>query len=122
MTNKFALVIEDNRAIGDIYLTTLEMADFDGELVVDGKVGLERLEDIVPDLVILDMNLPQVSGHYIYKKIRADPRLQRTRVLISTANSLVAQMLSKELHEEDRLMMKPISPKQLIVMLQEMTF
>ena len=114
MGKKFALIIEDNTAIGDIYATTLEMADFTSELVIDGKVALERIEDLTPDLIILDMNLPQVSGHYIYKRIRSDERLDNTRVIISTANNLVAQMIANDLDKRDRLMMKPVGPRQLL--------
>lgn len=114
MGKKFALIIEDNPAIGDIYATTLEMMDITSELVVDGKVALERIEDLTPDLIILDMNLPQVSGHYIYKRIRSDDRLDGTRVIISTANNLVAQMIARDLDKRDRLMMKPVGPRQLL--------
>ncbi|MEQ8674052.1 MAG: response regulator [Aggregatilineales bacterium] len=118
MSKKFALIIEDNTAIGDIYATTLEMADFTSELVVDGKLALERIDDLTPDLIILDMNLPQVSGHYIYKRIRSDDRLDGTRVIISTANNLVAQMISRDLDKRDRLMMKPVGPRQLLEALE----
>jgi len=114
MTAKFALIIEDNRAIGDIYATALEMVEFQSELVVDGKEALERVEDIVPDLIILDMNLPQVSGHYIYKKIRSDARLNDTRVIISTANALIAKMISEDLDPQDHLLMKPVGPREII--------
>ncbi len=114
MGKKFALIIEDNPAIGDIYATTLEMMDITSELVVDGKLALERIEDLTPDLIILDMNLPQVSGHYIYKRIRSDDRLDGTRVIISTANNLVAQMIARDLDKRDRLMMKPVGPRQLL--------
>lgn len=118
MGKKFALIIEDNTAIGDIYATTLEMVDITSELVVDGKLALERIDDLTPDLIILDMNLPQVSGHYIYKRIRSDDRLDGTRVIISTANNLVAQMIARDLDKRDRLMMKPVGPRQLLDVLE----
>ena len=113
MAQKHALVVEDNKEIGQIYALTLEMAHYQSEHIIDGKSALDRLEEITPDLIVLDMNLPQVSGHYIYKKIRADARLNNTVVIISTANTLVANALSKELAPQDHLLMKPVSAKQL---------
>jgi DNA-binding response OmpR family regulator len=110
---RVAFVIEDNVELGYIYAAALEMANFKVEHLVDGKQALDRLEREVPDLVILDMNLPHVSGHYIYKKVRADERFATTPIIIATANSLIAEALGSELGEKDHLLIKPVSPSQL---------
>ena len=122
MTKKQALIIEDNKEIGEIYKMTLNMVDFEAEHIIDGKEGLQRLEDSLPDLIILDMNLPQISGHYIYKKIRSDDRMTNIPVIISTANNIVASALSKELGPKDRLLVKPVSPKQLREILEAIEY
>lgn len=113
MARGLALIIEDNREIGDIYAVTLHMSGFETELIVDGKVALERLDETTPDLIILDMNLPQVSGHYIYKRIRSDARLKNMPIIISTANILVADALAKEHNPNDHILVKPVSPAQI---------
>lgn len=113
MSKGFALIIEDNREIGDIYATTLQMAGFETEMVYDGKLALDKLDQRLPDLIILDMNLPQVSGHYIYKTIRSNRRLDNTVVIISTANTLVGNMLGEGLSRQDLLLLKPVTPRQL---------
>lgn len=113
MSKGFALIIEDNREIGDIYATTLQMAGFETEMVYDGKLALDKLDQRLPDLIILDMNLPQVSGHYIYKTIRSNRRLDNTVVIISTANTLVGTMLGEGLSRQDLLLLKPVTPRQL---------
>lgn len=113
MSKGFALIIEDNREIGDIYATTLQMAGFETEMVYDGKLALDKLDGRLPDLIILDMNLPQVSGHYIYKTIRSNRRLDKTVVIISTANTLVGNMLGEGLSRQDLLLLKPVTPRQL---------
>jgi DNA-binding response OmpR family regulator len=112
-SKRVAFVIEDNVEIGYIYAAALEMSNYKVEHLVDGKQALERLDREVPDLVILDMNLPHVSGHYIYKKVRADDRFANTPIIIATANSLIAEALSSELGEKDHLLIKPVSPTQL---------
>lgn len=108
MTKPFILIIEDNASIGDIYSTTL--SEYQTELIMDGKRALERLKDVVPDVVILDMNLPHVSGHYILKQIRADARMEQTPVIIATANTTMAQALEPQLTDLDTILIKPISP------------
>lgn len=113
MAVKQAFVVEDNKDIAELYRTSLRMIGYETECVHDGKIALERLEDVTPDLIILDMNLPHVSGHYLYKKIRASARLDDVPVIISTANRIAAETLAGNLGERDHLLVKPISPKQL---------
>lgn len=113
MTTKKALIIEDNKEIGEIYRLTIGILGYDCEQITNGKVALERLDAEIPDIIILDMNLPEVSGHYLYKKIRASPNYEHVPVIISTANMLVARNLENELHPQDRLLVKPVHPRAL---------
>jgi CheY-like chemotaxis protein len=114
MAQRVALVIEDHVDLAEIYKITLDMAGYSTELVTDGREALERLQgDDKPDLVILDMNLPQVSGHYIYKKLRADPEWNVIPVIISTANTIVANALADEVTAQDQIVVKPVSPRKL---------
>lgn len=113
MANRTALIIEDNENIADIYSSALMMAGFAPEIVGDGQKALDHLGKTIPDLIVLDMNLPQVSGHYVYKRIRADSRLDHVPVIISTANAVLASALADELAPQDKMLMKPISPADL---------
>lgn len=120
MASRIALIVEDNVELGTIYAAALESADFEIEHILDGRKALERLEEFVPALIILDMNLPHVSGHYIYKKVRADERFLKTPVIIATANALIADALGGEIAPTDKLMIKPVSPSQLRTTAQAM--
>ena len=113
MAKKQALIVEDNREIGEIYSLTLRMLNYAVEHITDGKEALDYLEKNMPDVIILDMNLPQVSGHYIYKQIRSNSSLDHVFIVISTANNLLADALEDELGSNDTLLMKPVSPRQL---------
>ncbi len=108
-----AFIVEDNVELGHIYAASLETLNYDIEHVLDGKEALERLDALTPDLIILDMNLPRVSGHYIYKRIRSDARFNAVPVIIATANALIAEALAGEITDRDRLMIKPVSPGKL---------
>jgi len=105
-----ALIIEDDRKLSDIFAQALRMADFETEVIQDGKTALERLAVTVPALVILDLHLPHVSGSEILRRIRADERLAETRVMLATANPQMAEPLREE---SELVLLKPISFSQL---------
>lgn len=110
---RLAVIIEDNVELAVIYSASIEMFEYDVETIADGKKALQRLTEVVPDLIILDMNLPHVSGHYIYKKLRSDENFNNCPIIIATANALIADALRHELAPGDFLLVKPVSPSQL---------
>ena len=109
MTKPLALIIEDDPQLGTIVSITLQ-ADFEIEICTDGNMGLERLAQTIPNVVILDLNLPGVSGRKILESIRADQRLAKTRVILTTADERQAEFLRDE---ADITLLKPVSPGQL---------
>jgi CheY-like chemotaxis protein len=109
MSNPLALIIEDDPKLGQIFSLTLQ-ADFTTEICPDGREALARLAQVVPALVVLDLHLPGASGEEILASIRADPRLAGTRVILSTANHLQADLLEEQ---ADVVLLKPVSPTQL---------
>lgn len=113
MANRFALIIEDQEDIADIYSNALALADFETEIIYDGKEALELLPNIEPDLIILDMNLPHVSGHYLFKQLRSTPHLADVPVIICTANTVMANAMKAEIGSTDFILVKPVSIHQL---------
>ena len=110
MTNPFALIIEDDPDLATIFAEALQMAEFETEIVSDGQAALGRLAATTPAVVVLDLHLPHVSGPKILQQIRADRRLAKTRVLLATADALMAESLRRE---ADLVLLKPISFHQL---------
>ena len=113
MAKLLALVIEDHESIRDIYMAALEMEGYTAEGITDGKDALETLGTVTPALIILDMNLPHVSGHYLLKYIRGDERLKDVPVIISTANSILANTVANDKTDKDFVLVKPIEIRQL---------
>ena len=105
-----ALIIEDDENQAPIFAQALKMAEFETETISDGQAALDRLAVIVPDLVLLDMHLPHVSGDIILHQIRADERLVKTRVMLATADAVMAENLRDK---SDLVLLKPISFTQL---------
>jgi DNA-binding response OmpR family regulator len=109
MTKPLALIIEDNATLSQIFSLTLQ-ANFEVEAITDGKSALSRLSEITPDLVILDLHLPNVSGRELLDYIRAEKRMEKTRVILATADDRQSEFLQEI---ADIILLKPISPVQL---------
>lgn len=109
MTKPLALIIEDDPQLNTIVSITLG-ADFEIESLTDGSAGLERLMHTTPKVVVLDLNLPGISGREILHSIRADKRLVNTRIILTTADERQAETLQDE---ADIVLLKPVSPAQL---------
>jgi DNA-binding response OmpR family regulator len=110
MALKLALVIEDDTGVGGVFVESLKQAGFTAELFTNGRAALARLAVVVPVLVLLDLNLPVVSGETILQAIRADARLAATRIIIVTGESHRAQELQSR---ADLVLVKPVSANQL---------
>lgn len=106
MSDPLALIIEDHIDSAVIFSEAVKRAGFEAETIRDGAAALERLAVVEPEIVILDLNLPHVSGLDILRQIRSDPRLAKVRIIIATAHS----ELTGEIHgQADMVLIKPVS-------------
>ena len=110
MSDLLALVVEDHVDSAIIFSEAVKKAGFDVETIRDGKAALERLATVVPDMVILDLNLPFVSGIDVLQQIRSDPRLTKTRVVVVTAHD---EMVSSVQDQADLVLIKPVTFSQI---------
>jgi two-component system, sensor histidine kinase and response regulator len=76
------LLIEDDLSIALMYQLQLVSDGYDVELATDGASGLRQLQASPPDLVLLDIRLPQMPGLDVLRAIGLDPRLSGVPVLI----------------------------------------
>jgi len=109
MSKPLAFIVEDDPRLSVIISITLE-EDFELETCANGSAAMERLQSIVPQVVILDLNLPGTSGREILKHIRSCERFAKTRVILTTADNRKADTLD---NDADIVLLKPISPSQL---------
>ena len=108
--SELALVIEDDEDLAEIFGQALRSADFMVEIIRDGLAAQERIKQVVPTVITLDMHIPHVSGNAILNQIKADDRLARTRVVVATAD---AQMGETMRGIADLVLIKPITFTQL---------
>lgn len=108
------LVIEDDKDIVELVRYNLEKEGYQVTASSDGATGLAQLRKSPPDLLILDLMLPKLSGLEICKEIRRDERLGRLPVLILTARGEEAdRVVGLELGADDYVT-KPFSPRELV--------
>ena len=108
--NQLALIIEDDLDLSTIFTEALIAAGFETETIRDGLVAQNRLKEIVPYLVILDMHLPHVSGMDLLRQMRARPEQKDVLVVICTADARMGEALADE---ADFVLIKPITFSQL---------
>lgn len=109
MNKPFVFIVEDDPKLNEIINITLEN-DFELEAHADGNTAMERLKIVVPQIVVLDLNLPGSSGRAILAYIRSDERFAKTRVILATADERQAETLTDA---ADIILLKPVSPGQL---------
>lgn len=83
MSHKIAL-IEDDLMLAEIYQTWLDIAGFDCRVANDGLSGLTLVKQEIPDLILLDLMLPQMSGDQVLTQIRQSDWGKNLRVIILT--------------------------------------
>ncbi len=90
-----ALIVEDEAPQRDLMRRGLEDAGWQVEVAVDGQEALERLREITPDVVLLDLMMPRVDGFEVLEVMRADAKLTTIPVIVVTARELSAQEREK---------------------------
>ena len=115
------LIIEDEALFAKLCGDFLKERGFSISVAVDGIEGLEKFEKERPDLVILDLLLPRLSGHEVLQKIREnpDPKLAKIPVIILTNFSQEKEEKSKKLGADCYLVKTSITAEELLVKVKE---
>ena len=103
--NPKALIIEDDEEQLYIFSEAMRSAEFDTEVVRDGRQAISHLDETQPAIVVLDLHLPYISGEEILAHIRAH-QTKATRVILATADPHTAKQLEAK---ADLVLLKPIS-------------
>ncbi|HEX8339607.1 MAG TPA: response regulator [Tepidisphaeraceae bacterium] len=91
------LVVDDNVETCNLLMRVLKIAHNEGYCVGGGYAAMSWLENNRPDLVILDVNMPDISGLEILKRIKSNPELRSIPVVMHTA--LPAAEIVKEAND-----------------------
>ncbi len=109
------LVIEDERDLQKVLELSLTQAGHEVITAGDGRTGLRLVRERRPDLVLLDLMLPDIGGTEVCRLIRREPAIAGTPVLILTARGeLVDRVVGFELGADDYVV-KPFSVRELLL-------
>lgn len=104
-------MVEDDRHLGDVVRRYLEREGFEVEVETDGRKGLARALDSLPDLVVLDLMLPGLNGLDVCRRLRQVAPIPI--VMLTARGSEEDRVAGLELGADDYLA-KPFSPRELI--------
>jgi two-component system phosphate regulon response regulator PhoB len=109
------LIVEDEKDLAELLQFNLRQAGFETISARDGEEALARVRERTPDLVLLDLMLPDVPGTEVCKQLKTSPRTQRVPVIMVTARGEeVDRVVGFELGADD-FVTKPFSVRELIL-------
>jgi len=115
MEKPFALIIEDDRDIVALFRHVMDLAGYRTEIVMHGTVAVEHLAKSRPDIVLLDLSLPGVSGSEILAMMHADERLKNVPVVVITAHPHLVESLPVQ---PELTLIKPVNIEQMSNLIQ----
>ncbi len=108
---KKILVVDDEKPIADILQFNLKKEGYDVYCAYDGYEALQKVEEIKPDLILLDIMLPQIDGMEVCREIRK--KYDMPIIMLTAKDSEIDKVLGLELGADDYVT-KPFSSRELI--------
>jgi DNA-binding response OmpR family regulator len=109
------LCIEDEPEMIDLIRLILERKGFEVLGAVGGHEGLEAIRSEKPDLILLDLMMPDVDGWEVYRQMKADSELQHIPVVVVTAKAQsIDKVLGLHIAKVDDYVTKPFGPSDLL--------
>ena len=111
MSGKSVLVVDDEANIRELARLYLEQAGYEVRMAVDGRQALDRVQQEPPDLMVLDLMLPEVDGWDVCRRVRAKSSLPI--IMLTARDEDVDKIVGLELGADDYLT-KPFNPRELV--------
>ena len=117
-TKKRILVVDDEPDLVSTIQYRLKFAQCTVVTACNGREGLEKAESEHPDLILLDTNMPEMSGHEMLKQLRAKPELKHIPVIMVTAISEPQDIAAASAHGISDYVTKPFDFSELMEKVQ----
>jgi len=121
MPKKKILVIEDDLDISELITYNLQREDYDIACLYDGSNAIEFVRKRKPDLIILDLMLPEIGGLEICHTLKNDPATKRIPIIMLTAKNEEADVMIGLQMGADDYIPKPFSPTVLTARIKAFT-
>ncbi|MGA2659888.1 MAG: response regulator [Verrucomicrobiota bacterium] len=113
------LVVDDEPEAVELVEFNLRQAGFDVVTAADGAEALKKARGLLPNLIVLDLMLPEVDGLEVCKMVRRDPLTAAVPIVMVTARAAeIDRILGLELGADDYIT-KPFSPRELILRIKK---
>jgi DNA-binding response OmpR family regulator len=117
-TQKRVLVVDDDRALNSVLVELLRRADFNVASAADGAAAVKALEKEQFDIVVLDVNLPKMTGLEVLQRLRV--KALSPKVLVMTADETPTTVLTAVKDQAYRYVSKPVKPMSIVEVVQQM--
>jgi len=108
---KKVLLVEDEVDLAELYRGVLRWSGFDVAHVIDGVSALRVLEEETPDLIVVDMNLPVLSGDQVLREMAAHPELRQIPAIVVTGEDIRPNVA---VEQAKQVLRKPCPPDRLV--------
>src|SRR6476661_959468 len=115
---KSVLIADDQTSIRLLVRTTIESDEYSIGEASDGNEAWRLIQENHPDLVLLDVQMPGLSGLQVTRAVRGEPTLKTTRIILLTANASIADVEAGLAAGADLYLTKPFSPLELLTVLE----
>jgi DNA-binding response OmpR family regulator len=120
MMAKSVLIVDDESYIVKSLSFVMKNAGFETCSAGDGEEALQKLDEMVPDLVILDVMMPKLDGFEVCKAIRANPAWCSIKIIMLTAKGRDSEREKGLALGADDYLTKPFSTRDILKRVQEM--
>ncbi|HUO61921.1 MAG TPA: response regulator [Candidatus Bathyarchaeia archaeon] len=108
-------IIEDDAVINQMYRMKFEADGFDVQVADNGKSGIEMVQEFMPDLILMDLQMPEMRGDEALEKIRSQPWGARIPVIILTNTGIEESPKTlKDLGIQGYIVKAELTPSQVV--------
>jgi len=111
---KKILAVDDEKHIVRLIQVNLQRAGYNVDVAYDGLEALKKVEEAPPDLIVLDVMMPQLDGFETLKRLKANPLTSEIPVIMLTAKSQDADVFRGWQSGVDCYLTKPFNPMELL--------
>lgn len=107
--------IEDEQEMIELVRLILNRQRIEVHGALGGREGLEKIAEVQPDLVLLDLMMPEMDGWEVYQKMKASPEMRDIPVIVVTAKAQsIDRVLGLHIARVDDYITKPFGPQNLL--------
>jgi two-component system, OmpR family, alkaline phosphatase synthesis response regulator PhoP len=120
MRRKKILIADDNENIREALTSILEDEGHSLWIAKNGAEALEKVREISPDILILDVMMPEMSGYDVCRAVKNDPDLKKTFILMLSAKGQAAEQEQGKENGADDYIVKPFSPTDILARIKKL--